>query len=102
MDITTNNIWKYDLKKLESTSAEFKFLERFFVTTSKTFSAYPELLKDFQIWKVIEQNTKGTVDGKSNNLMLFHGTSQEGVGGILENGFKNSKQGYFGEGVYFT
>ena len=62
----------------------------------------PETLKHFQIWKVIEQNTKENVDEKNNNLMLFHGTSHEGVAGILKNGFKNSENGKFGNGVYMT
>ena len=102
MDITTNKSWKYDLKKLESTSYEFKIVEHFFKTTSSIFPLFPGIFKKFQIWKVIEQNEKATADEKSNNLMLFHGTSQEGVAGILEYGFKNSEKGYFGEGVYMT
>ena len=34
--------------------------------------------------------------------MLFHGTNQKGVEGILKQGFKNSKKGWFGQGVYMT
>ena len=100
MDINNIISWKYDLQKLDCTSAEFKFVEHFFKTTSTKFSLYPEILKNFQIWKVI--NTKETVDEKGNNLMLFHGTSREGVAGILVNGFKNSEKGFFGKGVYLT
>ena len=59
-------------------------------------------MENFKIYKVIEEHTKATVDEKSNNLMLFHGTSQKGVAGILENGFKNSESGKFGKGLYMT
>ena len=34
--------------------------------------------------------------------MLFHGTSRCGVIGILNRGFKNSKDGWFGSAVYIT
>ena len=34
--------------------------------------------------------------------MLFHGTNQKGVTGILKEGFRNSEKGWFGKGVYMT
>ena len=34
--------------------------------------------------------------------MLYHGTSQKGVTGILKEGFRNSEKGWFGKGVYMT
>ena len=37
-----------------------------------------------------------------NNLMLFHGTSQKNAEEILNNGFRNSESGIFGEGLYLT
>ena len=105
MEIVNNETWKYNLQILDPTSDEFKFVQHFFKTTSNKFSYFkeaPETLENFQIWKVIEQNINVTVHEKSDNLMLFHGTSQKGVAGILENGFKNSEKGKFGKGVYLT
>ena len=49
-----------------------------------------------------ENNSVKAVDVKCNNLMLFHGTSVTGADEILKNGYENSKQGWFGEGVYMT
>ena len=34
--------------------------------------------------------------------MLFHGTDERNVNGILNKGFVNSAQGMFGKGVYMT
>ena len=34
--------------------------------------------------------------------MLFHGTDERNVNGILNKGFVNSVQGMFGKGVYMT
>ena len=39
---------------------------------------------------------------KRNNLMLFHGTTINGAIGVLNEGFKNSKRGWHGSGVYMT
>ena len=39
---------------------------------------------------------------KSNNLMLFHGTSKKGLTGILKEGFINSAKICLGKGVYMT
>ena len=102
MESINNATWKYNLQILEPTSDEFKFVEHFFKTSTIKFLIDHATLNNFQIWRVIEQNTKAKFDEKSNNLMLFHGTSQKSVAGILENGFKNSEEGKFGKGVYMT
>ena len=39
---------------------------------------------------------------KTQNLLLFHGTSLENSVGIIEEGFVPSKKGKFGPGVYLT
>ena len=49
-----------------------------------------------------ENNPIKTVNEKRNNLMLFHGTNKNAVTGILKEGFKNSKRGWFGQGVYMS
>ena len=41
-------------------------------------------------------------DEKTQNLLLFHGTSLENSVGIIEEGFVPSKKGKFGPGVYLT
>ena len=78
---------KYDIQKLNSTSNELKTVMNFFLTTSLPLFSY---FKTFEVYKVIEKGTAVKVEGKSNNLMLFHGTSNAGANGILQNGFKNS------------
>ena len=100
METIKYETWKYKIEILEPTSDEFKFVQHFFNTSSTEIFMDHEISKNFQIYKVIKQNNKETVDEKSNNLMLFHGTSQESAAGILKNGFKNSEEGFFGKGVY--
>ena len=107
MDIITEKSFKYDLEKLDSTSDEFLFVKKFYDTTTNGFGfgfGFVDLskLKNFQIYKVIENNPIKEVEAKRNNLMLFHGTSRKGATGILKEGFKNSEKGWFGQGVYMT
>ena len=111
MDIITDKNFKYDVEKLESTSEEFIFVEQFYDTTGVIKTAKNSLIKatdyetqgiKLQICKVNENNPIKLADEKSNNLMLFHGTNRKGAEGILKEGFKNSKKGYFGKGVYMS
>ena len=81
MNIVPVKNWKYSLQLLETTSEEFKFLERFFFAT--TWKPYLYFSKNFCLYKVEEQNTKNeTGNVKSNNLVLFHGTNKRAVAGI--------------------
>ena len=50
------------------------------------------------LYKVNERNLVKNEGKKSNNLMLYHGTNQKGVTGILKEGFRNSEKGWFGKG----
>ena len=111
MDNITDKNFKYDLEKLDSTSEEFIFVEQFYDTTGVIKTAKNSLIKATEngsqvikpeIYKVIENNPIKSVDEKSNNLMLFHGTKWKHVDGILKEGFKNSKKGGCGKGVYMT
>ena len=109
MSITCDDSFKYNIEKLDSTSDEFKFIKGFYATTSKTNETMCSYINiayrnkdDFCIYKVNEKNPIEAVDEKSNNLMLFHGTTKNGVTGILKDGFKNSERGWFGQGVYLT
>ena len=101
MEIITDNNWKYKVQLLETTSNEYKFVENIFKThTTDSFFVNSD---KFRFYKVVEQNAKRkNNEEKSNNLMLFHGTNKRGVHGILQNGFRNSKEGFYGQGVYMT
>ena len=59
-------------------------------------------MENFQIFKVIDNNPDKTLNENRNNLMLFHGTKEENVSKILENGFKNSKEGWYGKVCLFS
>ena len=100
MENINKDSWKYNLQLLKETSDEFKLVKEFFNTTST--GHHFNTLELSQVYKVIEQNTKDTDNVKSSNLMLFHGTSEKGVAGILETGYRNSEAGDFGRGVYLT
>ena len=105
MVIITDKSFKYNLEKLDSASDEFILVNVFFATTKVStddcFDYLPEVT-DLTIYKVNENNPIKSVEGKRNNLMLFHGTSRKGAAGILKEGFKNSKSGWYGKGVYMT
>ena len=107
MSITCDDSFKYNIEKLDSTSDEFKFIKDFHTTTHNCdgymFPSSMFQTKDsFCIYKVNENNPIKAVNEKRPNLMLFHGTNKKGVTGILKDGFKNSKRGWFGQGVYLT
>ena len=100
MENINKDLWKYNLQLLKETSDEFKLVKDFFNTTST--GHHFNSLELSQVYKVIEKNTKDTDNVKSSNLMLFHGTSEKGVAGILKTGYRNSARGRFGRGVYLT
>ena len=100
METINNENWKYNLHLLVQTSDEFKFIKDFFHATSTKNWQYNDSLKVFQVYKVVEQNTNETEE--SSNLMLFHGTDEKNVAGILQTGFVNSESGQLGRGVYLT
>ena len=93
--------WKFVITILNSKSEEFRLIEDYYKNTSTEDSKCFEQLEKFQVYKVMERNSK-KVEEKSNNLMLFHGTDENGANGILRNGFRNSRKGFFGQGVYMT
>ena len=101
MNIKTNNTFKYDYTKLDPVLEEFKLVKGFFDITSTKLRKYNKF-HNFQIYKIIEKSSTNLVKEKSNNLMLFHGTTEKRVIGILKEGFRNSEKGFFGKGVYMT
>ena len=106
MDIITDESFKYDLEKLESTSSEFIIVKEFYhatkVMTNSRCRRVNDQVKNLKIYKITENKPVEAVEVKRNNLMLFHGTSRNGVRGILKEGFKNSTSGWFGSGIYMT
>ena len=104
MDIITDNSFKYNLENLDSTSDEFILVKQFFDTTKSITNALGITIPvtNLQIYKVDENNPIESAEEKINNLMLLHGTNRKRAVGILKEGFKNSKKGWFGRGVYMT
>lgn len=104
MEIVTDKSFKYNLKRLDLKTEEFKFIKEFFDLTIDPAHGFKNVfqIKDFRIYKVLENSPRKTEDKKSNNLMLLHGTKKENATGILKTGFRNSESGWFGKGVYMT
>ena len=93
--------YKYDVKRLPTESDEFKWVKMFFDDCRDTiYSSKKFTVENFQIFKVNENNPDKTLNENRNNLMLFHGTKEENVSKILENGFKNSEKGWYGKVCY--
>ena len=84
---TANEIWKYDFKVLQKTTDEFKFVKQFLETCRCKNFVEMYSLKEIDIYRVTENFPRKRVQTKRNNLMLFHGTSYEGVNGILKTGY---------------
>ena len=115
---TSKANYAYNSEELSCTSEEYKFVKNFFETTvNKDFDYFGDLKdqkklfffksdeinpKYFEVHKISEKNRTESTYGKANNLMLFHGTKEKYVEGILKRGFENSRQGWFGKGVYMT
>ena len=103
MDICNYIGLNYHLKKLDTTSYEYNLVKEFYdMTYFKSKIRKNVKVLQFQICKVIENKPMEGDERKRNNLMLFHGTHKSGAIGILNEGFKNSKQGWHGSGVYMT
>ena len=100
MNIKTDKSFKYDYEKLDPASEEFNFLKETFMSTF-LFKGYTGT-EVAHMYKVNERNLVKNEGKKSNNLMLYHGTNQKGVTGILKEGFRNSEKGWFGKGLYMT
>ena len=93
----------YHLKKLDTTSYEYNLVKEFYdMTYDKSKIRKDVKVLQFQVCKVIENKPMEGEGRKRNNLMLFHGTTINGAIGVLNEGFKNSKQGWHGSGVYMT
>ena len=108
MDTKTNiKTCKYKRDELSFDSDEYKFVKNFYETNTSTQGFSPVFRQliatgNFKVYKISENYPTEKIDEKRNNLMLFHGTNEKNVDGILNKGFINSKRGRFGKGVYMT
>ena len=129
VDIIVEGNFKYQSEEVDLRSEEYKFLKDFFKRTRnldpnghgicQLFSSKKIKLrrkgKVCRIYKLVENkqavkskrrgkndsNAK-VVEEKRGNLMLFHGTNYKGATAIFREGYKNSRFGWFGTGVYMT
>ena len=101
MEFMINKNYKYGVEILSADSEEFKRVKEFFddCRYKNDICYYKFTVQNFQIFKVNENNSVGTLNEKRNNLMLFHGTKEYNVHSILKNGFKNSENGLYGKVV---
>ena len=102
MDIQLTKTSKYKFHELSSDTEEYKFVKNFFDTTKSPLATERGAPVNYKMFKILENNPITKSSEKRSNFMLFHGTNQKGVEGILKEGFKNSKKGWFGQGVYMT
>ena len=90
----------YNLEVLSDAQDDFQLIKTSFLSTS---SCRQIKLKIERIFKVHpKQKTKKPDDFEGDNILLFHGTPSKNVPGILQYGFKSSKTGRFGPGVYHS
>ena len=108
MDIKTDiKTCKYKRDELSCDSDEHNFVKNFYETNILAQGSAPNNRQvvspdNIKVYKISENYPTATSDAKRNNLMLFHGTKETNVDGILNKGFINSERGSFGQGVYMT
>ena len=85
----------YELHDMEPTSSDYEIISKCFKGTMNM--GRPAIDKIYRV----EKRHQKCVE-KSDNLMLFHGTSLDSAVGIVNNGFKRSVDGLLGPGVYHT
>ena len=87
MVVITDDSFKYHFELLDSSSNEFKFIKKFIkITAMNAMNPHEKVL---QIHKVTQKNPTSLMDNNRNNLMLFHGTNEKGVEGILKKGYNH-------------
>ena len=80
MDVKTNtNTYKYKCEKLNCDLDEYKFVKSFY----ETYNIISTASDNIKVYKILENKPTNILEEKRNNLMLFHGTSETNVDGIL-------------------
>ena len=93
----------YALEELQSGDHDLNLIKKCFSTKLINFDKFASC-KEFtmKVYRVLNRKSGDTSENKSNNFLLFHGTSAKSAVGILEKGFKPSNKGLYGPGVYLT
>ena len=91
---------KYNLEILsEDDSDDFELIKKSFINTIGNNYNF----KIERICRVHQKQTSRKQENiESDKILLFHGTPGQNVSGILREGFKSSKDGAFGAGVYHS
>ena len=92
---------KYILEEMESTNDDYKLIKKSFKCAMYNwYTRYK--YKAHKIYRVKQRITDETGEKKSDNMLLYHGTSFDGAVGVLEKGYKASTGGTYGPGVYLS
>ena len=87
----------YSLQEMVSTNDDYILIKKCFEAANLDGVRKANISK---VYRVVKRGE--TSEQKSDNLMLFHGTTCDSSIGIIEEGFKPSNQGIYGPGVYMT
>ena len=97
-----NSVCKYDMEKVDKSSDEYIRLELLLRKGRCEQSKGAFQWQSVDIWRLKDTTSRDSFEDYSENLMLFHGTSDINAAKIIKNGFVNSAYGYFGKGLYMT
>ena len=92
---------KYKLEKLDKSCDDYSLICLALKNTIVQKRGFPKVESIVEIYSIKEvcSNTQAL---NKNSLLLFHGTEKENISKILKTGFKESKDGCLGNGVYLT
>ena len=92
----------YYLEALAESSRDYQLIKKSFNNTGKMFlkaSKVSEIIIE-KVYRVRSRRHRKAMN--SSKILVFHGTPPKNVPGILTSGFKSSKRGRFGPGVYHS
>ena len=101
-----NKETKFSLKFLPEQNHDFKVIQKSFDNTKnwhtrRLYDSYQTSATIKNIYRVQRKDPKAEDVGGS-SILVFHGTPSKNVGGILQKGFRESRGGRFGKGVYHS
>ena len=89
-------------KELPVDDKEYQMLQTCIVNSNSMLPLCKYNQRILKVYKVRSEPIFEYRFQKESNILLFHGTSAEGAGGILRNGVNNSDFGKHGRAVYLT